>query len=63
MSDFATKALQSPVVSVTDCIHLIEGLKSNLKVFRDNTKFDKVLKLTQLLMEKNDIHKLDITAS
>lgn len=26
-SDFATKGLQSPSVSVTDCVHMIEGLK------------------------------------
>lgn len=65
MSDFATKGLQSPAVSVTDCIHLIEGLKSNLKMFRDNTQqdFEKVLKLTQDLMVKHDIHKWDLAAS
>lgn len=65
MSDFATKGLQSPALSVTDCIHLIEGLKSNLKVFKDNTNldFEKVLKLTHDLMEKHDVHKMDISAS
>ncbi len=65
MSDFATKGLQSPAVSVTDCIHLIEGLKSNLKVFRDNTNqdFEKELELTHDLMEKHDVHKMDVATS
>lgn len=56
MCNFATKGLQSPAVSVTDCTYLIEGLKSNLKVFMDETthNFEKVLKLTQDRMEKHD---------
>ena len=29
ISDFAMNGLQSPFISITDCIDLIEGLKDN----------------------------------
>lgn len=55
-SDFATKGLQSSTLCVTDCISLIETLKATYATFRDDSMgdFDKVLKLTEELMEKHD---------
>lgn len=57
ISDYATKRSQSPSLCVSDCISLIEGLKVSFSKFRLNTHndFDKVLKLTEELMSKNDI--------
>jgi hypothetical protein len=64
-SDFATKGLQSSTLSVTDCIGLIEILKSSFSMFRDNSggDFDKVLKLTEEMMIKHDISHWDVSAS
>lgn len=64
-SDFATKGLQSSTLSVTDCIGLIEILKSSFSTFRDNSggDFDKVLKLTEEMMIKHDISNWDVSAS
>uniref|UniRef100_A0A667Y2X2 TTF-type domain-containing protein n=1 Tax=Myripristis murdjan TaxID=586833 RepID=A0A667Y2X2_9TELE len=63
-SDFATRGLQSPTLSVADCIDLIEGLKQSFARFRDNSEcdFEKVIKLTDELMQKNEITSWDVTA-
>lgn len=65
VSDFATKGLQSPNVCVTDCIDLIGTLKDSFSSYRANSNgdFDKVLKLTDELMRKNDISNWDVTSS
>lgn len=64
-SDFATKGLQSGSLTVTDCIDLIQGLKDSFAQFRDNSQgdFDKVLKLTEELMEKYDVSSWDVTGT
>uniref|UniRef100_A0A3B4X175 TTF-type domain-containing protein n=1 Tax=Seriola lalandi dorsalis TaxID=1841481 RepID=A0A3B4X175_SERLL len=60
VSDFATKGLQSSTLSVTDCIDLIEGLKDNYTKFRnENDAFDKVMALTDELMNKHEIVRWD----
>lgn len=63
-SDFVTKGLQSSTLSVTDCVGLIEILKSRFSTFRDNSggDFDKVLKLTKMMI-KHDISNWDVSAS
>ncbi len=48
-----TKGLQSSSLSVTDCIDLIEGLKDSYIKFRnENDAFEKVMALTDELMNK-----------
>ncbi len=60
VSDFATKGLQSSTLSVTDSIDLIEGLKDNYTKFRNkNDAFDKVMALTDELMNKHEIVRWD----
>lgn len=62
VSDYATKGLQSSTLSVTDCIDLIEGLKDSYTHFRNvNDTFDNVL--TDELMDKHEIVRLDISGS
>uniref|UniRef100_A0A3B3R0H2 DUF4371 domain-containing protein n=1 Tax=Paramormyrops kingsleyae TaxID=1676925 RepID=A0A3B3R0H2_9TELE len=63
-SDFATQGLQSPTLSVPECIDLIEGLKESFARFRDNSvcDFEQVMKLTEELMQKNEITSWDITS-
>uniref|UniRef100_A0A8C9YWK2 TTF-type domain-containing protein n=1 Tax=Sander lucioperca TaxID=283035 RepID=A0A8C9YWK2_SANLU len=63
-SDFATRGLQSPTLSVSECIDLIEGLKESFARFRDNSgcDFEQVMKLTEESMQKNEITSWDITA-
>uniref|UniRef100_A0A8C1TUJ4 HAT C-terminal dimerisation domain-containing protein n=1 Tax=Cyprinus carpio TaxID=7962 RepID=A0A8C1TUJ4_CYPCA len=62
-SDFATQGLQSPTLSVPECIDLIEGLKESFARFRDNSvcDFEEVMKLTEELMQKIEITSWDIT--
>ena len=63
-SDFATKGLQSPAISVADCISLIETLKATLATRDDSDgDFDKVLRLTEELMVKYDIACWDVIMS
>ncbi|CAL9692726.1 unnamed protein product [Knipowitschia caucasica] len=63
VSDYATKGLQSPTLSVTDCTDLIEGLKDNYTKFRHkNATYNKTLALADDLMIKHDIN-WDIGAS
>ena len=64
-SDFATKGLQDPKSCVSECIALIESVKNRFKTFRDNTNgdFDKVIKLTDEIMQKNDITEWDVKKS
>ncbi|KAL7381111.1 hypothetical protein ABVT39_000625 [Epinephelus coioides] len=54
-SDLATKGLQSSTLCVTDCISLIETLKATYATFRDDSDgdFEKVLRLTEEVMEKH----------
>lgn len=64
VSDYATKGLQSSTLSVTDCIDLIEGLKDSYTQFRnENDAFDKVMALTDELMNKHEIVSWDISGS
>lgn len=64
VSDYATKGLQSSTLSVTDCIDLIEGLKDSYTQFRnENDAFDKVMALTDELMNKHEIVRWDIIGS
>ncbi|XP_034033315.1 zinc finger MYM-type protein 1-like [Thalassophryne amazonica] len=62
-SSFATQGLQSPTLSVTGCIDLIEGLKDSFAEFRDKPEcvFQQVMKLTEDLMQKCEITSWDIT--
>ena len=61
VSDAATKGLQSSTLSVTDCTHLIESLKSNFRTFRNDIEdFNKIIKLTDDLMAKHDIANWDV---
>lgn len=64
INDFATQDLQSPTLSVSECVNLIEGLKENFAQFRDNSKcgFEQVMKLTEELMQKYEITRWGITA-
>lgn len=64
-SDFATKGLQSSTLCVTDCISLIETLKATYATFRDDSDgdFEKVLRLTEELLEKHEIANWDVAAS
>ncbi len=64
-SDFATKGLQSPAICVTDYISLIETLKATLAPFLDDSDgdFDKVLRLTEELMDKYEIACWDLIMS
>lgn len=45
------------------CIDLIEGIKDSLSTFRDNSKgdFDKIVKVTDDLMVKNEIYDWDVS--
>lgn len=56
-SDFATKSLQSPSVSVTDCIHMIEGVKETFATFRSNSdgEFERIIRLSDDIMTKNNV--------
>lgn len=64
VSDFATKGLQSSTLSVTDSIDLIEGLKDNFTKFRnENYAFDKVMGLTDELMNKHEVVRWDTSGS
>ncbi|KAK7163906.1 hypothetical protein R3I94_002577 [Phoxinus phoxinus] len=64
VSDYATKGLQSSTLSVTDCIDLIEGLKGSYTQFRnENDAFNKVMALTDELMNKHEIVRWDISGS
>ena len=62
VSDSATKGLQFPSGSVADCIDLIECLKATFTTFRENSDGDleKIIRLTDDLMTKNDVHSWDI---
>ncbi len=52
--------MQSSTLSVTDSIDLIEGLKDNYTKFRnENDAFDKVMALTDELMNKHEIVRWD----
>ncbi len=64
-SDFATKGLQSPSVSVTDCVHMIEGLKETFALFRNNSdgEFERIIRLTDDIMKKNDVQNWDIVGA
>ena len=62
VSDYNTK--QSSTLSVTDCIDLIEGLKDSYTQFRNESgAFDKVMALTDELMNKHEIVCLDNSGS
>ncbi|KAL7395745.1 hypothetical protein ABVT39_022378 [Epinephelus coioides] len=64
VSNYATKGLRSSTLSVTDCIDLIEGLKDSYTKFRnENDAFEKVMALTDELMNKHEIVCWDITGS
>lgn len=58
-----TMGLQSPSISITECLDLIEGLKDSFSTFRDNSKgdFDKIVKVTDDLMVKNEIYDWDVS--
>lgn len=62
-SDFATKGLQSPALSVSGCIDLIEGLKERFAQYRDKPEcvFQQVMKLTDELMQKHGIINWDVS--
>lgn len=64
-SDFATKSLQSPSVSVTDCIHMIDGLKETFATFRSNSdgKFERIIRLTDDIMKKNYVQNWDVAGA
>lgn len=64
-SDVATRALQSSTISATDCLSPIKNLRDMYVQFRENVQndFDKVLKLTDELMEKNSISNWDVTST
>ncbi|KAJ8375480.1 hypothetical protein SKAU_G00060600 [Synaphobranchus kaupii] len=57
--------LQSPSVSVTDCIHMIEGLKETFDKLRNNSdgEFDKIIRLTDEVMKKNDVQNWDVAGA
>ncbi len=64
-SDFAPKGLLSPSVSVTDCVHMIEGLKETFALFRNNSdgEFERIVRLTDDIMKKNDVQNWDIVGA
>ena len=58
------QGLQSSTLSVTDCIDLIEGLKDSYTQFRNESgAYDKVMALTDELMNKHEIVRLDNSGS
>ena len=56
-SDFAAKSLQSPSVSMTDYIHVIEDLRRTFATSRNNLdgEFERSFRLTDDVMKKNDV--------
>lgn len=64
-SEFVTKGLQSLSVSVTDSVHMIEGLKETFTTFRNNSdgEFERIIGLTDDVMKKNDVHNWDIVGA
>ena len=64
-SDFATKSLQSSSVSVTACIHMIDGLKETFTTFRCNSdgEFERIITLTDDIMRKNDVQNWDVASA
>lgn len=65
ITDFATKGLQSPTLSIVDCIDLIESVKESFIGLRDHSQpqneFGKVLSLTDDLTKKHEITLWDVT--
>lgn len=65
ITDFATKGLQSPTLSIVDCMDLIESVKESFVGLRDpsqpQNEFCKVLSLTDDLAKKYGITRWDVT--
>ena len=52
-------------MSVTDCIHVIDGLKETFATFGSNSdrEFERIIRLTDDIMKKNDVQNWDVAGA
>ena len=50
---------------MTDCIHVIDGLKETFATFRSNSdrEFERIIRLTDDIMKKNDVQNWDVAGA